>query len=274
MLLRCAALAFTLIHAGMAFAGTIAEPSCAGSIEVRHALVVRVEKNGVLVLEDGRAVHLEGILLPSGAPDGAPVSFADQAISELGNLAVGRAATLAAASPKEDRYGRVRAQVFFRDRDEEPWLQLGMLSRGLARVSIAPDRRECARDLYAAEDRARARRIGIWAVDAYHVRMPSRVGATGTFQIVEGRVVSVSKSGGRVYLGFGTDRRRDFAASISSDDLRNFRETGVDPFSYADHVVRVRGWIERPGRPEIEVTIPEDIEIIEAPTLRGAVAPS
>jgi dihydrofolate synthase/folylpolyglutamate synthase len=39
-------------------------PDCAGAVEINRSRVVRVEKNGVLVLSDGRAVTLEGIRLP------------------------------------------------------------------------------------------------------------------------------------------------------------------------------------------------------------------
>jgi len=35
-----------------------ARPECAGPVEIDHAIVVRVEKNGALILRDGRAVHL------------------------------------------------------------------------------------------------------------------------------------------------------------------------------------------------------------------------
>jgi hypothetical protein len=76
-----------------------------------------------------------------------------------------------------------------------------------------------------------------------------------------------------VLLDFGSDRRKDFAATISPDDAKRFREIGVDPFAYANQTVRLRGWIERIGRrPEIEIATPEQIEVVEAPPLRGMIA--
>ena len=48
-------------------------------VEIAHAHVVRVEKNGALVLEDGRAVMLEGIRLPG----------ADNAAAALGRARAG-----------------------------------------------------------------------------------------------------------------------------------------------------------------------------------------
>src|ERR1700690_881940 len=123
-----------LIASGMAQAASL--PACVPPIEASNIHVDRVEKNGVLVLDDGRAVRAEGLLLPAGARDRAPGFLADEALSMLNDFARGRSATLAVRPPKEDRYGRLRAQVFFTHGSDEPWLQIAMLRRGLARVSI------------------------------------------------------------------------------------------------------------------------------------------
>jgi micrococcal nuclease len=243
-----------------------AEPatSCTSDFERSHERVTAIGKNGVLMLADRSAAHLESIILPAGSLDHAPDLPAVEAISELRNLVSGRTVVLATAAPVQDRYGRLRAQIFVQDGTREIWLQLALLERGLARVSIAPDRRECARALYRAEAGARTRKIGIWADRAYGVRTPVQLaGSIGTFQIVEGRVASVTRRGGRVYLDFRTDANNKFAATISPGDQKAFRLTGVDPFSYAGRTVRVRGWLERHIRREIEIAIPEDIEVTE-----------
>ena len=258
--------AAALILAGILLAASAEAaplPACAQAIEVPAAKVIRVEQNGVLVLSDGRAVDVEGILLPAGGHDHAPSFLAKQALSVLGELTRNVYVTLAAQPPKEDRYGRLRAQVFFRQADAEPWLQAAMLRRGLARVNIAPDRRECASALYAAERDARAARTGIWALSAYAVRTPETLGHdTGTFQLVEGDVKSAEVRGGRAYLNFGNDWRNDFTVTISSDDMALFRRIGVDPRSYAGLRVRVRGWIESMDGPEIEIATPDAIEVL------------
>ncbi|HEV2561614.1 MAG TPA: thermonuclease family protein [Rhizomicrobium sp.] len=249
--------------AGPALAAPL--PACAPPIEIANVKVKRVEKNGVLVLPDGRAVHLEGIVLPAGSADHAPSFLAAQAIDELTDLARDRTISAAAIAPKEDRYGRLRAQVFFRQDDIEPWLQVALLRRGFARVYIAPDRRECASALFAAEKEARDSRAGIWAQAAYAVRTPDQLGKadTGTFQIVQGKLLSADVKDGRAYLDFGTDWHSDFTVTISPDDMKTFRTIGVDPRTYAGKTVRVRGWIEQLSGPEIEVPTPQDIEMME-----------
>ncbi len=264
------------IAAGLLFltAGGVSQaagvPICAPPIEVANAAVMRVEPNGVVILTDGRAIRLEGILLPGGARDHAPSFLADQAINQLNDLVRGQTVTLAARPPKEDRYGRVRAQIFFDGSNGENWLQVAMLRRGLARVYITPDRRECAKELYAAEHEARAKGAGIWSQTGYEMRNAANVSLSdlGTFQIVEGRVTTAEVRGSRAYLNFGVDWRTDFTATISPEDLKTFRAVNIDPAGYAGKTLRVRGVVERLNGPEIEIAAPEQIEEVAAPPLR------
>jgi len=254
----------------MAFAAAPAWalPPCAPPVEIANLAIARVEQNGVLVATDGRAPKLESIRLPAGALDKAPPSWTDAALSALRDLASGHLVTVAARAPKQDRYGRVRGQIFVVD-DGEVWLQDALLRKGLARVAIASDRRECAKELYAAEADARARHVGIWSQPAYAVRDARQVSGDdlGTFQIVEGRVVNASVKS-RAYLNFGTDWKKDFTATIAPDDMKTFRAEGVDPASYAGKIIRVRGIVEWHGGPEIEIASPDDIEVL--PDLRPA----
>ena len=242
-------------------------PTCLPQIEVPHGKAVRVEKDGVVVLEDGRAARLEGVLLPSGASDHGLQYFADQAIAALDDLATDHFVALAAAAPKEDRYGRIRAQILVHTNGSDVWLQEEMLRKGLGRVAIAPDRGECAEELYAIEAEARRQKLGLWSSRAYTIRTPSQAeNDVGTFQIIEGTVDSVSSAGGRVFLDFESDDGPAFAATISTDDMKRFRQIGVDPYAYANNKVRVRGWIERVRhRPEIALATPEQVEIVQAP---------
>src|SRR5215472_1743688 len=124
-------LALALFLASFALArpsSAAALPECAGPVEIERAHIVRVEKNGALILRDGRAAHLEGIRLPQGAIDHAPQYLAEQALAALSQLTVDQDLTLTAVPPKEDRYDRVRAQAFLGD----DWLQRELLRRGLA----------------------------------------------------------------------------------------------------------------------------------------------
>jgi endonuclease YncB( thermonuclease family) len=241
-------------------ASAAALPSCAGPVEIADGQLLRLEKNGAVIFSDGRAIHLEGIRLPAGVQDRAPQALADKALASLSALLHQAPLVLTAVPPKEDRYDRVRGQLFGAGGN---WVQLALLKSGLARVAIAPDRTECAGELFAAEAQARAAHAGIWAQPAYAVCTPDTVGRDiGTFQIVEGRVQNAGLKNGRAYLNFGSDWRTDFTVSVAPEDMANFRRTGVDPRSYAGQTIRVRGIVQSLNGPEIEVANPQGIEVV------------
>lgn len=249
-----------------------ATTACAGPAEITGTIVTRVEPNGVLITSDGLAIRMEGIRLPSAKADRAPGLYTDQALATARQLTRAASVTLTAVPPKQDRYDRVRAQIFAASPSQTIWLQKRLLELGLARVSISPDRTECASELFAAEATARAGRRGIWASSAYTVRSPESVrGDIGTFQVVEGIVQKASISGGRAYLNFGADRRTDLTATISSDDLKNFDAIGVDPRAYAGKTVRIRGLVQQVNGPNIEIANPQSVEVVndEMRVLRG-----
>ena len=231
-----------VLAASGASAATV--PDCAGPLEITNAHIVRVERtNDALVLRDGRAVHLEGIRLPHAAQDRAPPFVADQAFDALNAMVRGHTVDVTAVPPKEDRYDRVRGQVFS---DGDQWVQMALLKRGLARVDIAPDRGECAAELYAAEATARAANLGLWSQAAYRVRTPDSLGGdTGTFQIVQGQVLTADVKAGRAYIDFGADWKTDFTVTIAPEDMANFRNDGIDPRDYAGKTIRVRGIVQQ-----------------------------
>jgi hypothetical protein len=245
-----------LCFSAPAFAMTPA--ACAGRTEIAHAKIIRVEKNGALILGDGRAVMLEGVRLPLS--DGGPPALAQDALRALSELAMAAPLTLTATPPKEDRYDRVRVQAF-----GDVWLQTELLRRGLARVETAPDRPECAVNLYAAEKDARAAGRGLWAFPAFAVRKAESVPAAdqGSFQLVEGKVVNSAIRDSRVFLDFGPDYRRGFSATIAPEDRRVFRNTNPQPENLAGHTVRLRGMVQDyGGRPEIALSGPAQIEFL------------
>jgi len=227
---------------------------CAGKIEIAHARVLRVERDGALILPDGRTLVLEGIRL--AVDDGMPGALAERARTALSGLVLSGPVNFTAAS--RDRYGRLRVQGFGRE-----WLQVALLEQGLARAAISPDRTECAPDLYEAEARARARQTGLWALAAYRVRMPQDVqGAAGSFQLVQGRVSHIGRADGRTFLDFGGQGKWSFSALIAPDDRRAFRDFDLD--ALAGREVRVRGIVQDyRGRPEIALSNPSQIEVLD-----------
>jgi micrococcal nuclease len=251
----------TLAVVVLATPSLAAAPSCAGDVEIGDAHIMRIEKNGVLVMTDGRALKLEGIRLPAGAQDHAPQVIADKAFAELDALAKGRELDARAVWPKEDRYDRVRSQIFAAD---GTWLQLELLKKGLARVELLPDRGECNRELYAAEFEAQKAKLGLWAEPAYASRSPDQLGGdAGTFQLVVGRVLNTAVENGAVYLNFGPDWRTDFTVILGAEDVARFKTMGVDPLNYEGKLIRVRGVVQMRNGPAIAVGNPKQIELLQ-----------
>ena len=68
--------------------------------------------------------------------------------------------------------------------------------------------------------------------------------------------------GRRVYLNFGADYRSDFTAAVVPGARSLFAAEGIDPLGLAGRTVRVRGWVDVLNGPMIEVTHPEQIEVV------------
>ena len=121
---------------------------------------------------------------------------------------------------RSDRYGRRLAQVFVNG----VWAQDALLRQGEVRVAPDGPSAICAASLLKAEDEARKARAGHWRDGVYAVRGPEQLrNRTGSFQIVEGTVVSATQIKGRAYINFGPDYRTDFTVTVAPDGMKAFR---------------------------------------------------
>lgn len=220
--------------------------------------VADVLDGAVLVLEGGKLARLGGLLVPGGDEPGA-----EAALFGVKELAVGRLATVVAETGSPDRHGRTVAQV---TRSDGLWLQGEMLRRGLARVWTPPDEGSRAAEMLAVEAEARAAGRGLWNERAWRIRGTTPgplLKEGGTFQIIEGRVLKAARVKGTVYLNFDDTWRTDFTAILDKAAQKRFREAKVDPLKTQGRLVRVRGWLVRRDGPAIEVSSPDQIEIVE-----------
>lgn len=227
------------------------------------ARAVEIVDGDTLVLDDGRQVRLVGIQapkLPLGRAGFKAWPLAREAKRALSALALGRTLTLAHGGTRIDRHGRVLAQLFDA---EGGWIQGQLLSQGMARVYSFADNRALVPAMLALESAARAARRGIWAHPFYAVRTPGEAARRiGGFELVEGLVRDVAVVRGRVYLNFGDDWREDFTITLSPKVRRVFEAENIQPEIYRDRIVRVRGWLKSYNGPMIEVTHPEQLEVI------------
>ena len=220
--------------------------------------VARVTDGDTFFGTDGIEIDLAGVLAPGSGGErvAPPVSAAAKDV--LRAVLANGPITIAAGPP--DRYGRLKAQVFANGE----WVQRRLISAGLVRA--APDlvSAPCTSALLALEATARGANAGHWADGVFTIHTPVSVRGTGTYQIVEGRVVNSTDSKGHVYLDFGADWHTDFTATIAPEDKAAFRKPRVDWKALAGKRVRVRGWLEYQNGPMIGLHAPGEIEFLDA----------
>lgn len=262
-MVRCAALLLLLLQV---MVGGLVRAE-APKLE-EEARVVEVIDGDTLVLSNGYEVRLIGTQAPKIAlgRDGFrdwPLGHEAKALLE--ELALRQSVGLAYGGRRIDRHGRTLAHLY---RADGLWLQGEMVGRGFARVYGFHDNRALLGELLARERAARSAGLGIWADPFYAIRSPAELERDlpellDSFQLVEGRVRAAKIVGGRAFLNFGGDRHSDFTAVLQPEAVDLFQAEGLDPEGYAGRLVRIRGWVERHDGPMIEVTHPEQIEVLE-----------
>ena len=257
------------------FVGGAAAAACKGE-DGGVSVVTGITSGDTLILEDGRAIRLIGILGPKPAPDGPASEARARMETTLSALVLGKKVSLQLDERKRDRYGRILAQVLVLGEAEPLWVQGSLVSEGLARVLSFKDNRLCVRELLKLEEEARHARKGHWETGFFTIR-----GAEAedllyrleqSYEIVEGMVSTVAEIKGKTYINFGQNWRRDFTAFISAQDARLVGgESGVEgktsPLAaLTGRRVRIRGWLKNFNGPSITVTHPEQIEILDNTT--------
>ncbi len=212
-----------------------------------------------LKLADGQVLRLAGIVAPD-ARRTEERQAAAQAKAALDALVRDRA--LVPATPdRRDRHGAMLSHV--NDGDGR-WVQGELLRAGLVRVWTRPDAPEKAAEMLALEAEARAAGRGLWALPYFAILTPETAAAgLDRFQIVEARVVEVARVRGTVYLNTAADWRSDFTARIERPALAAFAASGIELAALKDRRIRVRGWLRRYNGPFVDVTHPQQIEVLD-----------
>ena len=235
-------------------AGNTSDPYGHGS---RHRVITVIDGDTV-ILEGGESVRLTGIQ----APELYPVSelFAVEAKEALEELVLGREVILHSRGAIRDRYDRLLAHL---ERDDGLWVQGALLTAGLVRVYTFPDNRARAVQMLEREQEARLHLRGLWQHPDYAIRqLEQTYDDIDTFQIVEGTIYKATKVRSRIYLNFDHDWRTDFTIRVERQARRLFSESEIDLLELKGKHIRVRGWIRLRNGPEIQVTHPEQIEIL------------
>lgn len=266
---RCAFLILFFFVAGSAASAEVSGGQVGNPLDLFAAgafSIISVVDGDTVVLDDGREVRLTGIQapkLPLGRPNFRTWPLAKEAKQAMASLSVGQSISFFIDGNDRDRYRRILAHLV---RSDGVWLQGRMVEKGLARVYTFPDNHRMAAALLQKERSARAAKKGIWDLPYYAIRSvepKSLIKDAGTFQLVAGTVLDVAKVRSRIYLNFGDDYRTDFTISIDRKAWPLFQSTGLDPLSLEDQAIRVRGWVKDFNGPLIDVSHPEQIEVLQ-----------
>jgi endonuclease YncB( thermonuclease family) len=216
-------------------------------------------------LDDGREVRLAAIEVPR--PSEAPDAPGLAAKAALAAMLTDESVELRQDGPTTDRYGRIVAHAIFVRAGTEHSAAAELLAQGFARVAANVGAAACAAALLSQERAGRAAKLGLWA-DPYYQVLSAGNGAAlsavrGHFTVAEGKVLSVRKRGGTVYVNFGRRWSQALTVTILKRHERIFADAGLAPGTLEQHNVRVRGWVEERNGPRIEATRPEQIEFAE-----------
>ena len=230
--------------------------------------VERVVRGDEVVLVDGRRLRFAGVEAPrpplvAGRDEVSEAVAAEhEARAALGDLVEGRETTFDRV--RTDRHGRLVGHLY--DTETGQWIEEALVAAGHLRVVPVEGERDCVVRLLPSEAEARAGRRGLWAT-ASHAVVPARaedlLPRVGRFVVSEGRVRSIGRSGGRIWLNFGDDFRRDFAVVMNDKDLDRFRAAGFDALAAKGVRVLVRGVVVQRDGPRMTIESPEDIERVE-----------
>ena len=261
-ILVCVLCAFVLA----AFETPLPTQSQAGEWELERGqtgVVTHVIDGDTVKLDTGMEVRLIGLQapkLPLGRRGFPTWPMAPEAKEHLEDLVLNRTVVLGFGGERQDRYGRTLAQVF---RADGLWVQGTMIEDGMARVYSFADNRACVRALQAKEEEARSDRTGIWALPYYQIRgVEDLLPDVDSYQVIEGVVQSVADVRGRLFLNFGADWKQDFTVTVAARDAKRFDGAGFDVLGLEGRNIRVRGWLTEFNGPNLEVTHPEQIEIL------------
>lgn len=230
---------------------------CPGA--TRRERVAGISPAGDLLIEGGSAIRIADIRAPD---DRAAASRARAWLASLTGEPVD-----VTRIDAPDRWGRAAARLVLPGAAPVDAAEL-LVGEGLAIVDAGTRGALCRPGLLAVEAAARAARTGLWRETATLAAddLGALAARSGTFAVVEGRVLSVGVRRERTYLNFGRDFARDFSVTIPKRSWASLVATGVSQDALRGRRVRARGLLETRRAPGMEVVAGDMLEILdEAP---------
>lgn len=217
--------------------------------------VTKVLKSNLILLNKKR-YKLDNISTPA---------YEDQlAFNEVTNILLNKQVNIYSRTADEtiDRYRIPLSHVV---RDDGVWVQEKLISKGLAWATITGTNRPMIYALIKTEKKARDERKGFWSYPLYSVKTPYNLkNSINSYQIVEGKILYVSRKSSTAFLNFSKDWKTDFTIEIPNRILSKFTTPGesLKLKKWLNHTVRIRGWVQEKNGPMIKVKYQEQIEFL------------
>jgi micrococcal nuclease len=248
--------------------GAAASPRQCGLLPGPERTITHVVDGATLVLDDGTTVRLANLAVPHVVQGEEPASGDAAGHELLRSVAAQATARLWFDQQPADRHGVARAHVTVKADGQDRWLQVVLLEAGHGRVDARLGERACVAPLLSAEAKARAAAAGVWSISAFRIRpaLPAYdlIAYRGTFQIVQGEVVSVETIRDLSLLVLGRDRRRAVTISLRSNDRDLLGPLGGDLRRLIGRRIEARGFVDTRsgGGPDLNVSLSGDVRLV------------
>jgi endonuclease YncB( thermonuclease family) len=274
-LIAAVAVLVAATHAGGTQAASLIPPASGPcSLENSTRLTIaKIDPNLDIALADGRTLTLAGLDPPRDTPDRP--RLAAEARDKLAAWLDGREVAVRALAEKPNRFGRIPARLFAAPASgpiaapagAEIGVAEAILDAGFARYRPDTAAHPCRDLLLAAEAEARSAKIGLWA-DPYYAVLPAAdrdafAKVRSGMVLVEGTVASLGETAARFYLNFGPRRGSDFAITLPKRDANALEKAGLKVHDLVGKRLRVRGLLDATFGPQMELSDPDGLELVD-----------
>jgi endonuclease YncB( thermonuclease family) len=241
--------------------------------------IAAVDERLELILAGGGRIRIAGIDPPRPTPENPGLDTG--ASGWLAAWLLGKEIAYRPLGEAPDRWGRIVAFVFAAPQHADAPAAAARVSAGealaaagLARYAPEAAARPCRSSLLAAEARARAARLGLWA-DPYYGVIAANGGEpfaerAGTAVIAEGRVAGIGGQRPGVKLYFGPRKGRDLSVTVVPRNSAAYRAVFAKLSALQGRRIRVRGLLDMRFGPEIEI---QGLDALEPDPAEPAPAP-
>lgn len=228
--------------------------------------VTKVIDGDTVRLSNGRTLRYIGIDTPeTKIKQGrkflySPQPFAIDAKKLNEKLVKNKAITVEYDVEPVDKYDRDLGYCFA----DGIFVNAKLIEEGLAVTYTYPPNVKYTDLFVNLQQDARKNKKGLWGV--YETINSSQAeNYINQVRTVTGKVVSTSQSKKCLYLNFGTNYKEDFTVVIFKNSLQLFFDKGIQPQNfYTGKTVEVSGRIRKYNGPEIIVSTPGEIRVIES----------